>query len=124
MLRARAKSRSASPADAAAYLAKANEFLRAAPRLTPASPTAPRRRGTRFTLVSPLEGRNRGGSRRSLSQGEGPGARRAPSGNFCRSRHGAEYDPRLVSATDARQAVNAAERLVRLAGRIVDAGAK
>jgi hypothetical protein len=109
MPRAQAKTRTASPADAAAYLAKAVEFLQAAQdSLALGNRTAATGIAASDAITAMLAG--------SVSQGEhsdaGPsdaigGDARAAS-RYLRQllplKARAEYDPRPVAATDARRA--------------------
>lgn len=134
MPRARAKTRSATPADAAAYLAKAAEFLRAAQdsfelgNRTAATGNAVHAGiAASDALAAALSG--------SVSQGgdhaDAPDHLDAIGGDakiaarqlrqLLPLKTQAEYDPRPISVTEARRAVSAASRLVSLAERVVPA---
>ena len=133
MPRARAKTRSATPADAAAYLAKAAEFLRAAQdsfelsNRTAATGNAVHAGiAASDALAAALSG--------SVSQGDhadAPGHLDAIGGDakiaarqlrqLLPLKTQAEYDPRPISITEARRAVSAASRLVSLAERVIPA---
>ncbi|HUY06628.1 MAG TPA: hypothetical protein VMU99_05160 [Acidimicrobiales bacterium] len=131
MARARAKTRSATPADARAYLAKSKEFLRAAQdslelgNYTAATGNAIHSGIAASDAISAaLSG--------SISQGEhadapehlddiGGDAKIAARQlrQLLPLKAQAEYDPRPLTAAAARRAVTAAERLVMIADRLV-----
>lgn len=131
MPRARAKTRPATPADAAAFLLKAAEFLRAAQdsfelgNRTAATGNAVHAGiAASDALAAALAG--------LVSQGDhadAPIHLEAIGGDaklaarqlrqLLPLKTQAEYDPRPISVSDARRAVNAAERLVSLAQRVV-----
>jgi hypothetical protein len=125
--RARAKKRSATRSDAVAYLAKAQEFLRAAndslelPNRTAATGNAVHAGiAASDALSAVLAG--------SVSQGDHSDAPvhldaiGGPANDAARQlrqllplKTRAEYDPRPISATDARKAVSAAQKMVKIA---------
>lgn len=129
--RSRAKTRAATPADATAYFAKAAEFLRAAQdSFELGNHTAATGNSVHAGIAaSDALSAALAGSVSQDDHADAPSHLDAIGGDgkiaarqlrqLLPLKTQAEYDPRAVSATDARRAVSAAARLVALAERVV-----